>query len=45
LQTSEDVVQAINAAYESLLFNKANNNFYQALGEVISDPASSSWIF
>lgn len=39
LQTSEDAVQAINAAYESLLFNNANNNFYWAFAEVTSDEA------
>ncbi len=38
-KTENDAVQAINAAYESLLFNNANNNFYWAFGEVASDEA------
>jgi len=38
-QTSDDAVQGINAAYESLLFNNANNNFYWAFAEVTSDEA------
>jgi hypothetical protein len=38
-QTENDAVQAINAAYEPLLFNNANNNFYWALGVVASDEA------
>ncbi|GJM35197.1 MAG: membrane protein [Saprospiraceae bacterium] len=38
-QTSEDAVQAINAAYEPLLFNNNNNNFYWAFAEVTSDEA------
>jgi starch-binding outer membrane protein, SusD/RagB family len=38
-KTSDDAVQAINAAYEPLLFNNANNNFYWAFGEVTSDEA------
>jgi hypothetical protein len=38
-QTSDDAVQAINAAYESLMFNNTNNNFYWAFGEVTSDEA------
>ena len=29
-QTEDDVVQAINAAYNPLLFNNANNNYYWA---------------
>ena len=38
-QTSDDAVQAINAAYEPLLFNNTNNNFYWAFAEVTSDEA------
>ena len=38
-QTSSDAVQAINAAYEPLLFNNENSNFYWAFGEVTSDEA------
>ncbi len=38
-QTSADAVQAINAAYEPLLFNSKNNNFYWAFGEMPSDEA------
>ena len=39
LQTSADAVQAVNAAYASLLFNNSNNNFYWAFAEVCSDEA------
>ena len=39
-QTSDDAVQAINAAYEPLLFNSNNNNFYWAFGELPSDEAT-----
>ncbi len=39
LQTSDDAIQAINAAYEPLLFNNNNNNFYWAFGVVTSDEA------
>ena len=38
-QTADDAVQAINAAYEPLLFNNSNNNFYWAFGVVTSDEA------
>jgi len=38
-QTSDDAVSAINAAYEPLMFNNANNNFYWAMGVVTSDNA------
>ena len=38
-KTSSDAVQAVNAAYEPLLFNNENNNFYWAFGEVTSDEA------
>jgi len=38
-QTSDDAVQAINAAYGPLLFNNANSNFYWAFAEVTSDEA------
>lgn len=39
LQTSEDAIQAVNAAYEGLLHNNGNNNFYWAFAEVCSDAA------
>lgn len=38
-QTGNDALQAINAAYEPLLFNNANANFYWAMGVVTSDEA------
>ncbi|MCB0650258.1 MAG: RagB/SusD family nutrient uptake outer membrane protein [Saprospiraceae bacterium] len=38
-QSSEDAEQAINAAYQSLLFNNENSNFYWAFAEVTSDEA------
>lgn len=38
-QTAEDAVAAINAAYEPLLFNNNNSNFYWAMGVVTSDDA------
>ncbi|MEK7258006.1 MAG: RagB/SusD family nutrient uptake outer membrane protein [Bacteroidota bacterium] len=38
-QTAADAEQAINAAYEPLLFNNTNNNFYWAFAEVTSDEA------
>lgn len=38
-QTADDAEQAINAAYQPLLFNNENNNFYWAFGEVTSDEA------
>ena len=38
-QTADDAVQAINAAYQPLMFNSSNNNFYWAFGEVTSDEA------
>lgn len=38
-KTSNDAVQAINAAYEPLMFNSANNNFYWAFAELTSDEA------
>lgn len=39
LQTPADAVQTINAAYEPLMFNNTNNNFYWAFAEVTSDEA------
>ncbi|MFZ4428020.1 MAG: RagB/SusD family nutrient uptake outer membrane protein [Saprospiraceae bacterium] len=36
-QTEQDAVQAINAAYRSLLFNNENNNFYWAFASITSD--------
>jgi hypothetical protein len=38
-QTAQDVEQAVNAAYNSLLFNNDNNNFYWGLGVIASDEA------
>lgn len=38
-QTEDDAVQAINAAYGSLLLNNDNNNFYWAFAEITSDEA------
>jgi hypothetical protein len=37
--SAEDAEQAINAAYQSLLFNNENSNFYWAFAEVTSDEA------
>ncbi|MCY7331050.1 MAG: RagB/SusD family nutrient uptake outer membrane protein [Saprospiraceae bacterium] len=38
-QTSNDAVQALNAAYEPLMFNNNNKNFYWGFGELPSDEA------
>jgi hypothetical protein len=38
-KTSDDAIQAVNAAYSPLLFNSNNNNFYWAFGVVASDEA------
>ncbi|MFN0176089.1 MAG: RagB/SusD family nutrient uptake outer membrane protein [Saprospiraceae bacterium] len=38
-QTEEDAVQALNAAYQPLVFSNENNNFYWAFAEVTSDEA------
>ncbi len=38
-QTEADAVQAMNAAYQPLLFNNTNGNFYWAFAEVTSDEA------
>lgn len=38
-QTENDAVQSINAAYNPLLFNNANNNFIWAFAEVTGDAA------
>ena len=38
-QTEADAVQAINAAYNPLLFNNANNNFYWAMAVITGDEA------
>lgn len=38
-QTEDDAVQAINAAYNPLLFNNGNNNFYWAFAEITGDAA------
>ena len=38
-QTEDDAVQAMNAAYRSLLFNNDNKNFYWAFAEITSDEA------
>ncbi|MCO6476454.1 MAG: RagB/SusD family nutrient uptake outer membrane protein, partial [Phaeodactylibacter sp.] len=38
-RTANDAEQAINAAYEYLLFSSDNNNFYWAFGAVASDNA------
>lgn len=37
--SADDAVQAINAAYQPLMFSTNNNNFYWALGVVCSDEA------
>lgn len=38
-QSAGDAVQAINAAYEPLLINNGNNNFYWGFAELTSDEA------
>ena len=38
-KTENDAIQAINAAYEPLMFNNSNNNFYWGFGELTSDEA------
>lgn len=38
-RTEADAIQAVNAAYSSLLINNTNNNFYWALGTLASDDA------
>lgn len=38
-QTEEDAVQALNAAYQPLLFSNNNNNFYWAFAVIASDEA------
>lgn len=38
-QTADDAIQAVNAAYQPLLFSNSNNNFYWAFGELCSDEA------
>lgn len=38
-QTANDAEQAINAAYQPLLFSSGNNNFYWAFGQIASDEA------
>lgn len=38
-KTADDAIQAVNAAYEYLLFNNTNQNFYWAMGVVASDEA------
>ena len=38
-QTENDAIQAINAAYQPLLFSNSNNNFYWAFGVITSDEA------
>ena len=38
-QTEADAVQALNAAYQPLLFSNENGNFYWAFAEVTSDEA------
>lgn len=38
-KTSDDALQAVNAAYEPLMFNSANNNFYWGFAELPSDEA------
>jgi len=38
-QTEADAVQAMNAAYQPLLFNNTNGNFYWAFAEVTSEEA------
>ena len=36
-QNEEDAVQAVNAAYNPLLFSNQNNNYYWAFSEITSD--------
>ena len=38
-KTAQDAEQAVNAAYNALLFNNENNNFYWGLGVIASDEA------
>lgn len=38
-QTEDDAVQALNAAYQPLLFSNENNNYYWAFAVVTSDEA------
>ena len=38
-QTEDDAVQALNAAYQPLVFSNTNNNFYWAFAEITSDEA------
>lgn len=38
-QTADDALQAVNAAYQPLLFTPSNNNFFWAFGELPSDEA------
>lgn len=38
-QTEDDALQALNAAYQPLLFCSNNNNFYWAFAEITSDEA------
>lgn len=38
-QTEDDAVQAMNAAYQPLLFNNDNKNFYWAFAEITADEA------
>jgi hypothetical protein len=40
-QTANDAQQAINAAYQPLMFSTANNNFYWAFAELPSDEATT----
>ena len=40
-QTEDDAVQAINAAYEPLLLNNDNKNFFWAFAEITSDEAAT----
>ena len=38
-QSEDDAEQALNAAYQPLVFSSTNNNFYWAMAEVASDEA------
>ena len=40
-QSEEDAIQAINAAYSSLLLNNDNKNYYWAFAEITSDEAAT----
>ncbi len=40
-KTANDAIQAVNAAYQPLLINNENNNFYWVFGTVASDEAVS----